>query len=109
MIFSQEFMRNALLAGTFVALACGVSGWFVVLRGQGPIRMAELAAHEWVRAPTITKAIRRLEKLGLVQRSGDACDRRAVLVDITPLGLAVLGAVLNRRTNYIPEFLYKLL
>ncbi len=33
-MFSQEFMRNALLAGTFVALACGVSGWFVVLRGQ---------------------------------------------------------------------------
>jgi zinc/manganese transport system permease protein len=30
----QEFMRNALLAGTFVALACGVTGWFVVLRGQ---------------------------------------------------------------------------
>ncbi len=27
-------MGNALLAGTFVALACGVSGWFVVLRGQ---------------------------------------------------------------------------
>ena len=27
-------MRNALLAGTFVALACGVCGWFVVLRGQ---------------------------------------------------------------------------
>src|SRR5271165_194926 len=33
-MFSQEFMRNALLAGTFVALACGVGGWFVVLRGQ---------------------------------------------------------------------------
>ena len=33
-MFSQEFMRNALLAGTFIALACGVSGWFVVLRGQ---------------------------------------------------------------------------
>jgi zinc/manganese transport system permease protein len=33
-MFSQEFMRNALLAGTFVALACGVCGWFVVLRGQ---------------------------------------------------------------------------
>jgi zinc/manganese transport system permease protein len=33
-MFSQEFIRNALLAGTFVALACGVSGWFVVLRGQ---------------------------------------------------------------------------
>ena len=33
-MFGQEFMRNALLAGTFVALACGVSGWFAVLRGQ---------------------------------------------------------------------------
>jgi zinc/manganese transport system permease protein len=33
-MLSQEFMRNALLAGTAIALACGVSGWFVVLRGQ---------------------------------------------------------------------------
>jgi zinc/manganese transport system permease protein len=33
-MLSQEFIRNALLAGTFVALACGVGGWFVVLRGQ---------------------------------------------------------------------------
>jgi len=33
-MLSQEFIRNALLAGTFVALACGVAGWFVVLRGQ---------------------------------------------------------------------------
>src|SRR3954447_26405277 len=33
-MLSHEFMRNALLAGTFVALACGVCGWFVVLRGQ---------------------------------------------------------------------------
>jgi zinc/manganese transport system permease protein len=33
-MLSQEFMRNALLAGTFVALSCGVIGWFVVLRGQ---------------------------------------------------------------------------
>jgi len=33
-VLGQEFLRNALLAGTFVALACGVSGWFVVLRAQ---------------------------------------------------------------------------
>jgi len=33
-MLSQEFMRNALIAGTAVALACGVCGWFVVLRGQ---------------------------------------------------------------------------
>jgi zinc/manganese transport system permease protein len=33
-MLSQEYMRNALLAGGFIALACGVCGWFVVLRGQ---------------------------------------------------------------------------
>ena len=33
-MLSHEFMRNALLAGGFVALACGACGWFVVLRGQ---------------------------------------------------------------------------
>jgi zinc/manganese transport system permease protein len=33
-MLGQEYMRNALLAGGFIALACGVCGWFVVLRGQ---------------------------------------------------------------------------
>jgi zinc/manganese transport system permease protein len=33
-MLSHEFMRNALLAGIFIALACGTCGWFVVLRGQ---------------------------------------------------------------------------
>src|ERR1700727_1485184 len=54
-----------------------------------PIRMTELAAHERVRTPTTTVAIRRLEKLGLVKRSRDPSDLRAVLVDITPRGFAV--------------------
>lgn len=33
-MFAHEFVRNAYLAGTFIALACGSVGWFVVLRGQ---------------------------------------------------------------------------
>ena len=33
-MFAHEFMRNALLAGTFVALACGLVGYFLVLRVQ---------------------------------------------------------------------------
>jgi len=33
-MFAQEFMRNAFLAGTAVALACGLVGYFVVLRAQ---------------------------------------------------------------------------
>lgn len=33
-MFAHEFIRNAYLAGTFIALACGLVGWFVVLRAQ---------------------------------------------------------------------------
>jgi zinc/manganese transport system permease protein len=33
-MFAHEFVRNAYLAGTFIALACGTIGWFVVLRNQ---------------------------------------------------------------------------
>ena len=33
-MFAHEFMRNALVVGTFVGLACGLVGYFVVLRAQ---------------------------------------------------------------------------
>ena len=33
-MFAQEFVRNALLAGTAIALASGLVGYFVVLRAQ---------------------------------------------------------------------------
>ena len=33
-MFAHEFFRNAFLAGTFIALACGAVGYFVVLRAQ---------------------------------------------------------------------------
>jgi zinc/manganese transport system permease protein len=33
-MFAHAFVRNAYLAGTFVGLACGCLGWFVVLRAQ---------------------------------------------------------------------------
>ena len=33
-MFAHEFVRNAFLAGTVIALACGLVGYFVVLRAQ---------------------------------------------------------------------------
>ena len=33
-MFAHEFMRNALIGGSFVGLACGLVGYFVVLRAQ---------------------------------------------------------------------------
>jgi DNA-binding MarR family transcriptional regulator len=80
----------------------------LTLLEQGPIRMTELAAHERVRTPTTTVAIRRLEKLGLVKRSRDPSDLRAVLVDITPEGLAQHQEALANRRAFLGTLLAKL-
>ena len=80
----------------------------LTLLEQGPIRMTELAAHERVRTPTTTVAIRRLEKLGLVKRSRDPSDLRAVLVDITPEGLAQHQEALANRRAFLATLLAKL-
>jgi len=80
----------------------------LTLLDQGPIRMTELAAHERVRTPTTTVAIRRLEKLGLVKRSRDPSDLRAVLVDITPKGLAQHRESLAARQAQLAALLGKL-
>jgi DNA-binding MarR family transcriptional regulator len=80
----------------------------LTLLDQGPIRMTDLAAHERVRTPTTTVAIRRLEKLGLVKRSRDPSDLRAVLVDITPRGLAQHKEALATRRAQLAALLSKL-
>jgi DNA-binding MarR family transcriptional regulator len=80
----------------------------LTLLDLGPIRMTELAAHERVRTPTTTVAIRRLEKLGLVKRSRDPSDLRAVLVDVTPRGLVQHREALAVRRAALAAMLSKL-
>jgi len=80
----------------------------LTLLDQGPIRMTELAAHERVRTPTTTVAIRRLEKIGLVKRSRDPSDLRAVLVDVTPRGLVQHREALATRRAALAAMLSKL-
>jgi DNA-binding MarR family transcriptional regulator len=69
----------------------------MTLQDCGPMRMTALASHQRVRTPTVTVAIRRLEKLGLVDRSRDATDLRAVVVGITPHGHAMRCSALAVR------------
>ena len=73
----------------------------LTLLDQGPIRLTDLAAHERVRTPTTTVAIRRLEKLGLVKRSRDPSDLRAVLVEVTPRGLVQHREALEARRAFL--------
>ena len=73
----------------------------MTLQERGPMRMTTLAARQRVRTPTTTVAIRRLEKLGLVDRSRDPTDLRAVVVRITPHGHAMrCNALASRHVQF---------
>src|ERR1700710_1011616 len=100
--------RGDATRGTAGDLTLAQLSILLTLLDQGPIRMTELAAHERVRTPTTTVAIRRLEKLGLVKRSRDASDLRAVLVDITPEGLSQHQEALAARRAYLSTLLARL-
>ena len=94
--------------GTAGELTLAQLSILLTLLDRGPIRMTELASIERVRTPTTTVAIRRLEKLGLVKRTRDPSDLRAVLVDITPDGLAQHRESLANRRAALAAMLSRL-
>ncbi|HEU5141657.1 MAG TPA: metal ABC transporter permease [Solirubrobacterales bacterium] len=79
-MFAHEFMRNALISGSFVGLACGLVGYFVVLRAQ--VFAGDALSHV-----AFTGALA-AAVLGL--------DIRAGLFAATILGGIALGALGNR-------------
>ena len=60
---------------------------------HGPMRITDLATAELVTQPTMTALVARLAQEGLVSKTRDAADARAVLVELTDAGHAQLRAV----------------
>lgn len=69
----------------------------------GPLTLGELAAHEQVAPPTITKVIGHLEDAGLVDRIPDPTDRRVCRVVLTDAGHQQLVVNRSRRTAWLAE------
>lgn len=79
-----------------------------VLVFGGPMSLAELAAEEQVRAPTMTRTVDALVRDGLVTRDTHATDRRMVRIAATAEGRALLEAGRRRRVELIVERLGRL-
>lgn len=60
------------------------------LAGDGPKRLTELAGSEQVTQSAITQMVTKLEREGLVERHPDPSDGRAVLVQVTAAGAAIV-------------------
>ncbi len=74
----------------------------------GPISLADLAAAEHVRAPTMSRIVEHLVQDGLVTRDTDPSDRRMVCIAATPAGRALLDEGRAQRVKAISGRLGKL-
>ena len=80
----------------------------VTIDVHGPITLGELAAHELVRPPSVTRMVTGLEQRGLVRREADAGDRRVARVSLTAEGRRVLRSTRTRKTAYLAKRLGRL-
>jgi DNA-binding MarR family transcriptional regulator len=75
---------------------------------RGPLRLADLAQIELVSAPGATRIVAELESRGLVSRSVDPADGRAVLIAATPAGTEAILRARAARAAVIAEVLGEL-
>ena len=68
----------------------------------------ELAEHEKVQPPSMTRVIAVLEERNLVQREPHPSDRRQVILTVTPEGTALVNRVRRRREAWLAQRLQEL-
>jgi DNA-binding MarR family transcriptional regulator len=78
------------------------------IESHGEARIGDLAAVDHCSQPTMTTQVRRLEDAGLVTRTVDPGDARAVRIRITPEGMRTLTAVRADRAAAIEPQLAQL-
>jgi DNA-binding MarR family transcriptional regulator len=78
------------------------------IEDNGEARICDLAAVDHCSQPTMTTQVRRLEEAGLVTRTVDPADARAVRIRITPEGVRTLSRVRADRAAAIEPQLHRL-
>jgi DNA-binding MarR family transcriptional regulator len=78
------------------------------IEAHGEARICDLAAVDHCSQPTMTTQVRRLEEAGLVARTVDPGDARAVRIRITPEGVRTINRVRADRAAAIEPQLARL-
>jgi DNA-binding MarR family transcriptional regulator len=74
----------------------------------GPVSLNDLARAEQVRPPTMSRIVDALETTGLACRRTNERDRRAVLIEATSRGVAMLKQGRKRRVRFLAAHLARL-
>ena len=78
------------------------------LKRHGAMSPGELAGHERVQPPSMTRVVVALEGMGLVTRSPHPTDGRQVVIDLTPAAEDLLGAEARAREAWLSGMLQQL-
>lgn len=78
------------------------------IHNHGPLTLGELAEHERVAPPSITKVLAKLEGDGLVERSTDPIDRRVTNVQATKAGHDLIRETRRRKTTWLTARIHEL-
>jgi len=79
-----------------------------VLDRHGPLTPRELAGHEKVSPPSMTRTLAALERTGLVTRTDHPTDGRQVLVSLSPAGRREVTETRRRRDAWLARRLAEL-
>jgi DNA-binding MarR family transcriptional regulator len=75
---------------------------------HGPMTLGELAMHERVQPPSMTRIVSGLEERGMIGRAPHPTDRRLVIVRLTDDAVALLTADRRRRDAWLAQRLREL-
>ena len=78
------------------------------LKRHGAMSPGELAGHERVQPPSMTRVVVALEGMGLVTRSPHPTDGRQVVIDLTPAAEELLTAEARAREAWLTGMLERL-
>ena len=76
------------------------------LKENNAVRLSDLAGDLLLDISTVSRQAKALEDRGLVTRSEDVDDRRALRLEVSPAGLAVLDQAWTRRNRWLADSLH---
>jgi DNA-binding MarR family transcriptional regulator len=79
-----------------------------LVRGRGPLGLAELTGLEGLNPTMLSRVVKALDEKGLIRRLPDPSDLRAARAEITPQGERVHDRVRQQRARVLSECLSRL-
>ncbi|HEY0472830.1 MAG TPA: MarR family transcriptional regulator [Kribbella sp.] len=95
---SRQIRRQRVEGHDLTANQLGVLG---ALGKHDAMTIGELAAHEQVKPPSMTRIVSNMEEAGLVVRRPHETDKRQIVVELTDAALELISANRRRRDEWL--------